>query len=357
MVKKLDNTILDEFRDIDGFPIGEDKDIIDLSEAPYYTAYPNPYIENFIHENGKTYYSNSDNYQKQPLTSDVSENKHDPIYNVHSYHTKIPPKAIMHYILHYTEPGDVIFDGFCGTGMTGIAAQLCEGTIHSIKNQINKEASNIKWGRRKVILCDLSPLATFISFNYNFPMNKVQFVKKSNEIINSVEQKYGWVYTVNHSADDKIQPFDETHGHIHYTVWSDMLICPECTQNFLFWDAALDQKNDAITKEYKCPSCKTILNNTLVEKQTESYSDSVSKGTLKRTKRIPVRINYFVGKKGNRFVKVPENSDLDIINQINDLKISNWYPTNKMMFVGQKMGRFLEKRCTPYYFKYRSFLS
>ena len=30
----------------------------------------------------------------------------------------------MRYILHYTEPGDVVFDGFCGTGMTGIAAQL-----------------------------------------------------------------------------------------------------------------------------------------------------------------------------------------------------------------------------------------
>ena len=31
----------------------------------------------------------------------------------------------MRYILHYTEPGDIVFDGFCGTGMTGVAAQLC----------------------------------------------------------------------------------------------------------------------------------------------------------------------------------------------------------------------------------------
>ena len=31
----------------------------------------------------------------------------------------------MRYILHYTEPGDMVFDGFCGTGMTGVAAQLC----------------------------------------------------------------------------------------------------------------------------------------------------------------------------------------------------------------------------------------
>jgi hypothetical protein len=38
---------------------------------------------------------------------------------------KVPHKAIMRYILHYTEPGDIVFDGFCGTGMTGVAAQMC----------------------------------------------------------------------------------------------------------------------------------------------------------------------------------------------------------------------------------------
>ena len=27
--------------------------------------------------------------------------------------------------LHYTEPGELVFDGFAGTGMTGVAAQLC----------------------------------------------------------------------------------------------------------------------------------------------------------------------------------------------------------------------------------------
>jgi hypothetical protein len=55
----------------------------------------------------------------------VSEGKNDPIYNAHSYHTKVPHKAIMRYILHYTQPGDIVFDGFCGTGMTGVAAQMC----------------------------------------------------------------------------------------------------------------------------------------------------------------------------------------------------------------------------------------
>ena len=36
-----------EFRKIDGFPIGADEDILRLSDPPYYTACPNPFIEDF----------------------------------------------------------------------------------------------------------------------------------------------------------------------------------------------------------------------------------------------------------------------------------------------------------------------
>ena len=105
-----------EFRAIEGFPIGEDEDILALSDPPYYTACPNPFIADFIRCYGKPYDPETDNYKCEPFTADVSEGKNDPIYNAHSYHTKVPHKAIMRYILHYTEPGDTVFDGFCGTG-------------------------------------------------------------------------------------------------------------------------------------------------------------------------------------------------------------------------------------------------
>ena len=32
-----------KFRNIEGFPIGEDEDILALSDPPYYTACPNPF--------------------------------------------------------------------------------------------------------------------------------------------------------------------------------------------------------------------------------------------------------------------------------------------------------------------------
>ena len=41
---------LPELRLLEGFPIGEDDDIIALSDPPYYTACPNPWINSFVKE-------------------------------------------------------------------------------------------------------------------------------------------------------------------------------------------------------------------------------------------------------------------------------------------------------------------
>ena len=35
-------------KSIEGFPIGEDEDIIELSDPPYYTACPNPWMNEMI---------------------------------------------------------------------------------------------------------------------------------------------------------------------------------------------------------------------------------------------------------------------------------------------------------------------
>ncbi len=56
--------------------------------------------------------------------ADITEGKQDPIYKVHSYHTKVPPRAIVQYILHYIRPGDILLDAFRGSGMTGVTMAI-----------------------------------------------------------------------------------------------------------------------------------------------------------------------------------------------------------------------------------------
>ena len=198
--RKLTKEDIDKVRGIEGFPIGTDEDMIALSDAPYYTACPNPFLEEFIRENGTPYDEATDDYHCEPFAADVSEGKNDPVYNAHSYHTKVPYRAIMRYILHYTKPGDIVFDGFCGTGMTGVAAQMCGSSDPNLRSTINSAAidEEFEWGARRAILSDLSPMATFIAYNYNCPPDAFKYQEAAKKILDQCEEKYGWMFTTDH---------------------------------------------------------------------------------------------------------------------------------------------------------------
>ncbi|MCX6631628.1 MAG: DNA methyltransferase, partial [Candidatus Solibacter sp.] len=160
-----------EFRKIEGFPNGSDEDILRLSDPPYFTACPNPFMADFVRCYGRPY-NPAVPYARKPFAVDVSEGKTDAIYTAHSYHTKVPHKAIMRAILHYTEPGDVLLDGFAGSGMTGVAAQLCGAPDPAYKKLVDEEwraggDELPKWGARRAVLGDLAPAATFITANNN----------------------------------------------------------------------------------------------------------------------------------------------------------------------------------------------
>jgi hypothetical protein len=232
------------FREIEGFPSGSDEDILSLSDPPFYTACPNPFFADFIQHTGKSYDS-SKPYSRKPFAADVSEGKNDAIYNAHSYHTKVPHKAIMRYILHYTDPGDVVFDAFCGTGMSGIAANLCgdRSVVESLgytvddvgairqpgadnsKGEASGQFSSL--GYRHAVLTDLSPAATIIAYNLNLPTELAAFEKEAQRILAEVEDECGWMYKTLH-ADGK------TKGIINYTVWSEILLCSECSGEIVF---------------------------------------------------------------------------------------------------------------------------
>ena len=158
-----------EFRKIEGFPIGSNEDILALSDPPYYTACPNPFVTDFIKHYGKPY-DPGRLYSREPFAADVSQSRNSPIVNAHSYATKVPPEAVLRYLLHYTEPGDIVLDTYCGTGMVGVATQIAANPSIDIKRTIESEWSSTnrrepQWGPRYSIVQDLSPAATFIAGN------------------------------------------------------------------------------------------------------------------------------------------------------------------------------------------------
>ncbi|OQY33156.1 MAG: DNA methylase [Spirochaetaceae bacterium 4572_59] len=339
-----------EFRAIEGFPHGEDEDILALSDPPYYTACPNPWMGKFIEqwEQEKPNKPEGYKYHREPFAADVSEGKNDPIYNAHSYHTKVPHKAIMRYILHYTEPGDIVFDGFCGTGMTGVAAQMCGDidTVQSLEYRVNSDGTILqeetdeedktiwtpfsKLGARKAVLNDLSPAATFIAYNYNTPVDVVQFEREAKRILNEVEEECGWMYETLHT--DGV-----TKGKINYTVWSDVFVCPECGHEIVFWDTALSHDEKRILDSFPCSYCDALLTKRKVERAWNTNHDSVLNKIVRQAKQVPVLINYSINGIGGTHKKKPDNKDLDIIQRVEAYPITNWVPISEIK-KGDKTG-------------------
>ena len=345
------------FRAIEGFPIGTDEDILALSDPPYYTACPNPFLPEIIEqwqqereEIRQKLGLKEEKYQREPFAADVSEGKNDTIYNAHSYHTKVPHKAIMRYILHYTDPGDIVFDGFCGTGMTGVAAQLCgdKKTVESLGYRVDE--NGVIWdgdkaisrlGARKAVLNDLSPAATFIAYNYNTPVDAHAFEREARRVLAEVEQECGWMYETWHPHCDDPQ---RVKGRINYTVWSDIYICPQCGAEMAFWDVAVNQEKGEIHESWNCPTCATVLSKSpakdsgavRVERAMETRFDRELKQSIRQPRQIPVLINYLIGKK--RFEKKPDKDDIGLLQRIDDEEIPYSLPVELMMFKGENWG-------------------
>ena len=335
---------LPELKMIDGYPIGEDEDVIALSDPPYYTACPNPWINDFIEEWEKEKIKKYDRdpeeeYQCEPFAADVSEGKNDAIYNAHSYHTKVPFKAIMRYLLHYTKPGDIVYDGFSGTGMTGIATQMCENkeVIEGLGYRVN--GSEIihddevfsSLGKRNAILNDLAPAATFTTYNYNMEINIEEYNRKSAELLKNVEDECSWLFETNHVVDG-VKQYDINgkviRGTVNYFVFSDMFECSNCNNDFAFWDVAVDEKNGKVLEKFNCPSCNTEHTKKTVTRSQKNFFDKGLKTVISQSQQVVVMINYSVGNK--RFEKKPDFDDLNHLKKINDLDIPYWYPTDKL---------------------------
>ena len=307
---------LPELRQIEGFPIGEDEDIIKLSDPPYYTACPNPWLNDFVAEweqekvelerQGKR----SAKFEvNEPYASDVSEGKFDPLYMHHSYLTKVPHKAIQRYLQHFTENGDIVLDGFAGTCMTGAAARLCDVP-------------------RRAICLDLSPLATFIGYCVNSNYNGNKFQKVTTELINKVKDEFSWMFKTKHSNGGE--------GEINYVLWSNSYACCGCGAELVFWNTAIDKTAGKVLDTFECPNCGRKIKKNDLEKINEIRYDDISKSNLNETKRTPVLINYSYN--GKRYEKIPDEFDLIILDKISSMKVSTWVPVDKT-YNGDELSR------------------
>jgi DNA modification methylase len=314
-----------DFRKIEGFPIGTDEAILSLSDPPYYTACPNPWIGDFVKHHG-TPYDPKTKYHREPFTADVREGKNHPIYNAHSYHTKVPHQIIMRYILHYTNPGEAIADVFCGTGMTGVAARLCgdrnevaslgytvldDGTI---LNELGVRVS--KLGPRFAILTDIGAAATSIANGFNVKSDPEVFESEAQKALSAARAAF-------HPSFTTSDPSGHTRD-INYTIWSDVFFCGQCGAEMVFWDVALSPEEAETKDRFRCVSCGAMNTRKELTPAKEQYLDPIVGELSTRTKQVPVVINYTAT--GERSEKKPDAVDLEKIRKAESIKPTHWVP-------------------------------
>jgi 16S rRNA G966 N2-methylase RsmD len=326
------------FRSIEGFPIGEDEDILAMSDPPYYTACPNPFIKDFLSKSAYRKTAEQE-YHREPFAADVSEGKTDGLYTAHGYHTKVPHKAIVRYALHYTEPGDVILDGFSGSGMTGVAAQMCGCPDSEFRQEVETERRAAaypipQWGERRVILSDLSPVAAFISANYNIPVDVPAFREIGTAILSSLWDQIGSMYETTH-------PKSSTKARINFTLWSEVFRCQHCGSEVVFLEEGFDEESKKVKDDFPCPKCSATLTKRSMERIVETRFDPALKKAVPSTKRKPILINYSVG--AVRHEKKLDAADLAILDGLQSELPENWFPSDRMMHASENAERWGDK--------------
>lgn len=347
--------LLQLWKDELGFPRGTIEDILNLSDPPFYTACPNPFLAGLVEGLGSDRKPAADYYRRQPFAADVSEGKNDPIYNAHGYHTKVPHRAIMRYILHYTDPGDLVMDGFAGTGMTGVAAQLCGNRdrvaalgykVTDAGVVLDREGRPFsQLGPRRAVLNDLAPVATFIAYNYNAPVDADRFEAEMNRVLRAVDDACGWLYLTLHEPTGeqaaavvallaKAGPAVETAGtglpwgRVDYTVWSDLFLCPRCQGEVVFWEVALDRATGKVRQGFPCPHCRTPLTKRTMERVWITKFDQAIGQWVRQARQVPVLICYHFG--GQRYEKIPDAFDLALIDLAEDQRVAGEFPTDPL---------------------------
>ena len=203
---------------------------------------------------GKILEGNADpaNTKVDPLDEDISAGKNTYTYDAHTYHTKVPPQGIATVISKYLPNGGLVLDPFAGSGMTGVAARYLG---------------------YDVILNELSPAASFISYNFLASIDPEIFHQTVSDILLTLHELQHSLYstTCRECGSDTLQL---------YTVWSYVLECSHCQQDFVLWEHCRKYgksvREHRILHSFACPSC----------------GNEVKKSHLVRKHCVPVFLGY-----------------------------------------------------------------
>ena len=229
-----------------------------------------------------------------------------PLYGAFPYPTKISPEAIALYIAAHTKPGDTVFDGFAGSGTTGLAAMLCENPSDELRLEAERLGLSVEWGARNAVLYELGALGSFVGKTLTNPPEPKAFKKAAEQILKKADRETGWMY-------EAIDP-NGNMGAIRHVVWSDVLRCPCCRKEVALWDSCVSLAPASISPVFECPHCGQERGFDEVTRITETIPDDVTGRETERRARRIARIYGVTGK--TRWSRSPNKDDLALLDRV-----------------------------------------
>jgi 16S rRNA G966 N2-methylase RsmD len=293
--QKLRNPV---FRRIEGFPHADDETIQSLSDPPYYTACPNPFLADFLAET-----SSNGQPAAGAFAADIRVARHDAYSLAHTYHTKVSPLAIVQYIQHFTRPGDVVLDFFCGSGMAGLAAAGADLAYSAGCPYLSARQP------RRAVLMDLSPAATHIAAGHGARFTDAE-IEAAAEIVAAVRRREQVLFAAPHRGHpSRLRAWAEVqshqkcriHGDLEYLVWSEVWTCPGCGGDVVFGEAAYEPNASKVAAMISCPSCQRRMSKRNCRRRMEQYVDPLLNETANRPILMPLFAAYRVD--GRRYYR------------------------------------------------------
>jgi DNA modification methylase len=241
----------------------------------------------------------------KPIDHGVIAYPHTPVYKMHRYFARRPWSVFNELIRHYSNPGSIILDPFCGGGVTVV------------------EGLKLK---RKVIGVDLNPMATFITRMEVIDVDLNELKKAFSEIEKAVKDGIQELYLT-------ICPKCKKETPAEWFEWSYIYECPNCKK-----EVQLSETKKLKGGKYICSSCKEVFK--LVE--------------AKRIGETPIRLKVnceYCGFKGEKkpddyvFKKV-EWVEKNFDKVIKEKKL--FYPKDKI-FEGEKTKELLTRGYKYFY--------
>ena len=157
----------------------------------------------------------------KPIDHAVIARPHTPVYKMHRYFARRPWSVFRALIEHYSNPGSIVLDPFCGGGVT-----VVEG---------------LRLGR-KVIGVDINPLATFITRMEAIDVDIDELKAAFDQVEAACRKKIEELYTTKCSKCGSTTVPE-------WIEWTVQLRCPHCSHEF-----AVSETKKLGAGRYKCPN-------------------------------------------------------------------------------------------------------